>query len=588
MLPNIRDRSCYLPRTCYDIHIPNTWKDYGKTFLITLKPSQTPLQALKNKQTARKRTSNREPTLVPRATIDDLPVEVLTLIFQSIHSYSMRILPNTPERRAFPGSVYRSKPSYLSSLSSERGTVYYTKREPLADDDSDEVPEVASFLFMLPRIACVCKQWRSIVHDLPEYWSRLVVRIGHEPTSLQELEAQINMTKDLNLDILVTSTKNEGHIESDSDSEEEMEDADDDAEIRRENRQSQRVMARLAPLIPRCRSFIFQAEHSSSLPRLSRDFRGNAPHLRVLKLQCVIDDGEPYEPIRTNDINIPPSEQFQFPVLTTIALDGPTFMDACNIPSWNGQVSKLLIDSLSISFISVPEDDYHLAGLVENLAEFKYIRHLTLDSIDVNDDLDDIDYLELKVDNLTLNNLEAEVTEALHTRILGTCFCFVRLHDCHPSWDTILVTHHLRLENSVCHYPSILKRFMGVRLDIINDNQFDDRALATIATLCEPLCRLYLINCPNITVDALKAMVQKRIERFEEAPDDVPDRPLDSQPIWKTHKDDDDVFVDFYADESHRDSCRPIHCLHVEGHLMKLSHVDQQWFDKRVKYFSWT
>ena len=74
-------------------------------------------------------------------------------------------------------------------------------------------------------------------------------------------------------------------------------------------------------LIPRCPSFVFGMKYSSSLPYISQNFRGNAPHLRVLKLQCMINDGSsPPPPVP----KMPAEEKFTFFLLTIATLDGDT------------------------------------------------------------------------------------------------------------------------------------------------------------------------------------------------------------------------------------------------------------------------
>jgi hypothetical protein len=67
----------------------------------------------------------------------------------------------------------------------------------------------------------------------------------------------------------------------------------------------------------------------------------------------MIDDGSTL-PTPAPEI---PSEKKYVSLLTTVALDGSTFMDDCNVPSWRNQLRTLVIDTLSISNFTAPGAD---------------------------------------------------------------------------------------------------------------------------------------------------------------------------------------------------------------------------------------
>ena len=504
----------------------------------------------------------------------------------------MTVLEDTSERKASPGSVYRDP-----------------KKRPKTDVPHEVIQTVVvAFSFPLHTVSSVCRLWRDVARNLPEYWSRLVIFIDENFTPLSEVQKQIELSGHVPLDIFVA------HRDFDTDDDDDDEDLQEEAE--RENSRVEAVMKLLAPLIPRCRCFVFDVKYSSSLPYISQDFRGHAPDLRVLKLQCMIDDGRSRLPLAPE---IPAEEEFTFPLLTTLALDGCTFMDACSVPSWKNQLNALVIDTLSISNFTASdvdrdededseEDDedepFDLYALVSNLSHIGFIRNLILDNVNTTWRTGDFDEgcYEIQLNNLTIiGNQAIEYMQELHLVIFGSTLCYYHLADTPLSWESIPLVHHLRLQRTPnmedSDFRRAMTRFFGNRLDLLDCEGLSDEHLLDIAGHCEPLRRLYIKGCPNITVEGLRDMITERNRLVSEDDDDDDDDDeedndddTDSESVLECDDDAEELIDSGFSAREQPPrgfSFQPIHRLVVVGHPERLTKPNRQWFKDRVRSFHW-
>ncbi|CAA7266337.1 unnamed protein product [Cyclocybe aegerita] len=505
--------------------------------------------------------------------IEELPVEILSHIFRLTHQTTL--LEDTARRLASPGAVYRRIGK---------------------NDRGPQSPGVADLSFPLYTIAAVCRQWRDIVSSLPEFATRVVLPIDRtDPTAkLDKIMEGLERANSLPLDILVFPKDTGARRKNDVDI---------------EGTHTIQIMECLAPIVPQCRSFVFKVKYSSSLPLISQQFRGRAPHLRVLKLVCEEDTDEDLPCVLPDDI--PKDEEFVFPLLTTIHLDGYTFMDACNLPSWKAQLAKMSIDTLTLSNFTAPmqDEEFDLAEFSSALADIGHIRHLTLSDYRVGFTEGDSNegYNPLNVDSLTVENLEdiQFMTEFL-TGVYAAKFCFYHLVNTNLSWESIPPVHHLRLERIPeldYGFNHAFQRFFGSRLDVVDCEHFSDSHLDTIANFCEPLRRLYLIDCPGITAKGLKAMITSRNKLVsktaslgsdddEEDGDGEEEEGIDSdaETIVRCTVSDDEGLENLFEGPEKPPrgvAFRPIHRIHVQGHPKKLSKADRDWFMKIIRSFRW-
>ncbi|KAF8880923.1 hypothetical protein CPB84DRAFT_261105 [Gymnopilus junonius] len=179
----------------------------------------------------------------------------------------------------------------------------------------------------------------------------------------------------------------------------------------------------------------------------------------------------------------------------------------------------------------------------------------------------------------------------------GSSLCSLYLIDTPITYESLPVVHHLRLERVPdlgYDFNRALCRFFGHRLDIIDCEWLTDAHLEHIANHCEPLHRLYITDCPKITVAGLKSLfpfasnlflirtkrrTAKKIRTVIMGVTRCPSlnvmmrQTTCSWPallVLKGHPE------SFYS---------PIHRLQITGHPKKLSKSDRQWFQKRVKVF---
>ena len=520
-----------------------------------------------------------------KSPMKDFPTEFLALVFKFTHEHSLTIVESTPDVRSQPGNVYRYKPSYLARQ------VEHSCMAQGPDRVDVQEHAVPSIFYILHDIRRVCKRWKSTIETTPEFHSRIVVDLDEKKGPLSSrLKKQLKKALDVPLDVFITR----GSKDSDKDL------------THSENATAATVMKILGPTIPQCRSFVVDVKYGTSLPLLSQYLRGSAEHLRILKLQCEIDDEDedkdlPEVPKLASDLDLP--------VLSIVALDGVTFPDACRIQSFTDQFKYLSLDILSIGNLSVPvNEDFDLYTLLEHLCTFGYIRHLIVENILAGCDPGTIEggEYQINVDCVTLIGHDLEFTEEFFLGNFGGTFCYWHIDGSGISENSVPMAHHLRLEN-IPDVPDndwhgALTRYFGNRLDIIDCKDFSDEHLDIIANNCEPLRRLYLIDCPNITVKGLKVMITRREELIavqdeedDETEDEDDSADSDAESLIECTSDDDtligvgyEAFHGHWEDPRRTSPYRPIHRLCVKGHpTKKLSKVDQNWFKKRVKSFQW-
>ncbi|KAJ3509940.1 hypothetical protein NLJ89_g4953 [Agrocybe chaxingu] len=539
----------------------------------------------KKKSTADKAVQSGD--LKPLSKVESVPNEVLARILGGLYPHTMVVEKQTPQKKASPGGVYRDEPCVQDMNDQVISFGWQPERE------SPERSEVVSFTYHLHVASAVCQQWRDVILHLPEYWSRVIVFVDRDvkPADIKE---RIDRARDLPLDILVTRSPYGGaHYDNN----------DNEAEIKQEKTRAKKIMKLLRPLIPRCRSFVFDVEYSSSLPFISQSFRGTAPRLRVLKLQCRVDTKDAVLP---RVPKIKRKDEFIFPRLSTVVLDGATFMDACNIPSFMRQLKDMYLDTLSISRLTAPnpddedeDDEYDPAGfdiynLADHLANIGYTRHLTLAYIDVAYDpgTEEGGEHQWRVDNLTIKGQDEPWVEELNCITFGSSLCYYHLINSSIYYESMMMAHHLRLEGIIDfgNFGRTMERHFGNRLDIVKCNRFMDYHLDAIANGCRFLRRLYLVDCPNITIGGLKLMLADRealASKNDERPKGCHDTSDDVESIVEVDEEDDTQMTLSYASRLGRKTFTPIHRLHVKGHQLKLTTAEHQWFSDRLEFFSW-
>ncbi|KAF9527114.1 hypothetical protein CPB83DRAFT_856772 [Crepidotus variabilis] len=563
----------------------------------------------------RKGTQRVAASLETSSAIGKLSKELLSLVFEQLLPMTMEILKNTPKRKSSPGSFYRDGRQHAETSYGD-GVILGGRSS--SRKKSSRSPEVVKFTYYLHQLRRVSKLWKTIIETMPQYHSRIVFWLNDPAlSSVPALKTQLNKARNIPLDVFVSRRNEEevkDKVEMHSDSEfEESLDADADEEA--ENTTSREVMNILAPFVRGCCSFVFKVKYSSSLPLLSRDFRGDAKQLRRLELSCEIVENS------RNSFNpkvlglTKKSSKFTFPRLTTLVMDGNTFMDACLTPTWLEQLKKTSFDSLSIYGLSPPDPDeiddsryegFDLYQLVDVLTQIKHIRYLTLDSLGVGyEDGEAADNARpINVDSISLLHHDPVfIMEFLLATFGSPPYCFYHLCGTELDFDSVPRAHHLRLEQisnaDSDDFIKALTRHWGDRLDLVDCENLTDVSLEWIADNCEHIRRIYIQDCPNITIKGLKALVERRVKlmaekgRFQsQGSEDEDSEGGEAETVAEVTTSDDQRVDSLWGDSrnksrQHSFSYKPFHRLQMVGHTAKLSSADRKWFQKHVDKFFW-
>ncbi|KAF8970408.1 hypothetical protein BDZ97DRAFT_92310 [Flammula alnicola] len=159
------------------------------------------------------------------ALLNDLSVELLSIIFECVYDSSSRIPP--------PRTSTAAKP---------------------LDATAPEMPEWSERNFRHPalfpyNISSVCMLWHDIVIRPPQYWRRIIFDVANDPTPF--LDA-FSWSSYLPIDVFVFSSANNAN--------------EDPVTKAHENSRVGSIVSRLQPEIIRCRTIIFDVTYASSLP----------------------------------------------------------------------------------------------------------------------------------------------------------------------------------------------------------------------------------------------------------------------------------------------------------------------------------
>lgn len=274
----------------------------------------------------------------------------------------------------------------------------------------------------------------------------------------------------------------------------------------------------------RCRIISFDVIHNSSLPSITLDFHGKAPHLVNLKLKCRLDDGWKYiarPPKRPN------TKPFSFPALETLDVDGRNFADACiNMSTWGrclAATKKLHVSISNFNPISNSVDnECSMVDVAKALHRVPYITMLRLVNVEFRET-----YLEdwngqpkaLELNNIDLVNVSQMLIEDLFE------FAQIDLQYLHvtrsPLPDLGATSHtEMILEDIPAHedIAAFLRQWRGSDLDIIGCVAFDDSAVDALGIkhfangphTTHERRNFRIADCPNVSTCALKNLIASR------------------------------------------------------------------------------
>ncbi|KAG1808078.1 hypothetical protein EV424DRAFT_221289 [Suillus variegatus] len=402
--------------------------------------------------------------------------------------------------------------------------------------------------------AAVCSMWCSVLSCVPEFWTRVVIRVDSQYTQSQDIRRYFEWSRNLHLDVIITRNRDE------------FEGVD-----MKEKSKVFKATRELVRHIERCRSIRFNVMYSSSLPSMLHDFhQETAPHLHTLKLKCKVDDG-----------GSPPRKlvhwSFDAPGLRHLYLDARNFLDVCvDRNNWLKRLHKL--KSLSVSrhrqFSAKGIDLYKLLKAVEESPSLGYLELKDLHFsrlrpwTTVNDI--SIDLISMNLEDLSgevLSEIIGYVDSAPHTTRISRC----SITTCHHSLISSSVAFRGLSANQDLMAP--LAHWRGRTLSLIDCACFHDDFLRDMmdggphdqSFACKGVKELHLVNCTKFSPRLLKAMVRKR-------------RKLARRSIfWISDQETLDWTFPIVA---------PITLISVEGGPA-LFKKDREWFETNLGSFHW-
>ncbi|KAG1847860.1 hypothetical protein DFJ58DRAFT_797123 [Suillus subalutaceus] len=388
--------------------------------------------------------------------------------------------------------------------------------------------------------AAVCSMWCSALSCVPEFWTRVVIRVDSQHTQSRDVRRYFEWSRNLHLDVIITRH----HDEFDGDD-------------KREGSKVFKATRELVRHIERCRSIRFNVMYSSSLPSILHDFHQEAaPHLHTLKLKCKVDDGgSPHRKLV--------HWRFDAPGLRHLYLDARNFFDVCvDRNNWLRRLPNL--NSLSVSrYRHLSEKGIDLYKLLRAVEESPSLAYLELKDLHfsrlrpwttVNDI--SIDLISMNLEDLSgeaFSEIIGYVDSAPDATRISRC----AITTCHHSLISGGVAFHDLSADQDLMIP--LAHWRGRTLSLVNCACFHDDFLRDM------IDELYLINCTKFSPRLLKTMVLKR-------------RKLARRSIFWRH---DQETLDWTFP-----IVAPITLISVEGGPV-LSKKDREWFDKNLGSFHW-
>ncbi|KAF8870732.1 hypothetical protein BD779DRAFT_1578862 [Infundibulicybe gibba] len=390
------------------------------------------------------------------ATIRDLPVEILVIIFKLVYASSRR-----PKYPYFPT---------FGRTASNLETVWSTQEDILA-------PSLFPYA-----VASVCPGWRNILSTLPMCWTRLVIFADSDPTPLSDIREFLEWSRDLILDLTVINRRLDSPDASSS-----------------EYMRVRAVIDLVGPHFYRCRSITFQVRNSSSLPRLGNDFGDPCPVLDTLTLSCIRDDGK--------SLPRAPSPGFSCPSLKHLTVDGRNFKDIISLDKawWTRRFSRVKRFTVSHFTPLIAGDtlSLYLALAVEFGSRPPSSLELNISSLQ----LENINNGALK-DMFHVAEINTEFLHIVACNGLDTLpySSYLTLDNIAPGVDLIAPLsvwggHSLRINNC----PDLTDSIFEMMATSAADGEFSVPVVKDI----------FITDCNNFSVDAIKRMVDVRNRAVE-------------------------------------------------------------------------
>ncbi|KAG5649460.1 hypothetical protein H0H81_003677 [Sphagnurus paluster] len=417
-------------------------------------------------------------------TIEDLPTELLLLIFKPIFLNPVDANPWKHRDRAFPREYDMRRSAYAFP---------YT-------------------------LASVCSKWNNILR-LANFFRTLVLIFIDDPLVIQHAKADLNIADNLTIVLTVTRRTADSFID------------DPIAEhlIMKE------VMEIITPHIPRCRKLRFDLAHTSSLPRLATDFQHPAPLLIALSMEAAVASGLGGLTSHTKS----KLDYQSFPRLYELEIDGHNFVDVFrneDTQNWLWEIREcgerfpvsLRIANYDPEAGSTPQGRFFV---FEALSLFGAFNHLELDNLkfshiartaEESEIVDPESFAEIQGEYIRLSRLSAELTAVLMPQISTH---YAHIIDCPLSHSTRLPSHDglelrdINYTDTALDLCFLLPPWYGERLWVTNC-AIDDTVLAILKKRSGPnewndfnasyLKQIRLRDCARVSERAVASLCWAR------------------------------------------------------------------------------
>ncbi|KDR83215.1 hypothetical protein GALMADRAFT_239057 [Galerina marginata CBS 339.88] len=334
----------------------------------------------------------------PTTTIDQLPPELLGIIFTFVHE---DVVVNA---QGFNLSLALSEADQSDDDADDE------------DDDSQQSIDMTRWMFshnnmvdssrtpsFFPYgLAAVCDTWKNVLSATPTFWTRLVLFVDYaSPTPVEDARKYLSWSRQLPISVMITRRYRLG-----------IDRFVNDVQSARVNT----FISLLHPHMARCRSFHLDVEANSSVPALSRIVPNNARLLKLLSLSCRLDtfaNSEGFTP-HDDDASSPGAQKIRLKVMS---IDGRTFHCACiDMPTWFEYQPQL--EYLAISQYNTDDHRLPLATTLRTIEEQFSSKLSTLSFMSLNFEIDTIDledssYGFWNIRDLYLDDIQPELVAEL-------------------------------------------------------------------------------------------------------------------------------------------------------------------------------
>ena len=385
----------------------------------------------------------------------------------------------------------------------------------------------------------------------PEFWTRIVILIDSSSFSLSAITSQLAWSRDLILELAVTSRA--GTLAT--------------ANGEHERARVMSVMRVIGPHIRRCRAIAFNVRFSSSLPSFPNGFNGAAKYLRSLKLECAEDDGG------ADDGTMVPAavhDKFPCPNISRLIIDGRNYYNACqrNI-HWTEMLPY--VRDLSISHftpVTTRSESFTTSNFLRSLDPLLCLNSLHINNVQFHQS-SHYEYLEVPDDlplkTIVLENLQNANSVDQLIGVLGQSSDDIQIIRCRRGYQSAYEGNlSLKDIDSSEILIAHLRVFWGPTLVIDDCPGLNDDVLKAMATpdfhntsfhCARDVRHFSILNCPNISVPALKQLVETRLHIA-----------LAGLPVG---------------------AALPITMLRLSGCDLDISTDDRNWFSDRLSQFSY-